>query len=508
MSTNKNPFENTKNLRVRIAPSPTGTLHVGTARTALFNYLTAKKYGGTFILRIEDTDLERSDVKFEQDILDNLKWLGINWDEGVGNGGTYGPYRQSERIEIYKKYIQKLLEENKAYHCFCTVAQLEAQKSDMIARGLAPIYSGACSRLSKQETEKRLKNNAPSIIRFRMPQEIISFHDLIRGKLSFDTKLIGDIAIAKNLTTPLYNFAVVIDDELMKISHVIRGEDHISNTPKQIALQKALGFNIPKYAHLPLLLGTDRSKLSKRHGATSIKEYKDQGYLPEAIINFTALLGWNPGTNEEIMNKEELITKFSFEKIQKSGAVFDIKKLDWINSIYIKKMSPDKFLEKALPYLETKGLIKKLDAENHITQKGQNVNNAWLKKVASLEQPRIKKFNEVGETTTFLFKDINYDVELLRWKNARNIDIKKSLEYSHDLISKILIEDFNKFSLEKILKDGAKKFDPQDAGALLWPLRVALSGQKTSPTPFDIMDILGKENTLGNIELAIKKLEE
>ena len=507
MSTNKNPFENTKNLRVRIAPSPTGTLHVGTARTALFNYLTAKKYGGTFILRVEDTDLERSDVKFEQDILDNLKWLGINWDEGVGGNGEYGPYRQSERIEIYKKYIQKLLEENKAYHCFCTVAELEAQKADMMARGIAPIYSGTCSLLSKQEADGRLKNSAPSIIRFRMPQEIVSFNDLIRGKLSFDTKLIGDITIAKNLITPLYNFAVIIDDELMKISHVIRGEDHISNTPKQIALQKALGFNIPTYAHLPLLLGTDKSKLSKRHGATSINDYKEEGYLPEAIVNFIALLGWNPGTNEEIMSREELATKFSFDKIQKSGAVFDIKKLDWINSVYIKKMSQDEFLEKALPYLEIKGLIKKSGAENYTTQKGNSVNGVWLKKVVVLEQPRIKKLSEIGDTTAFLFKDTDYDTDLLCWKNAQNADIKKSLEHSLELINNISTGNFNSTDLEKTLKDGAKSFNPQDTGALLWPLRVALSGQKTYPTPFDIMDILGKEDTLSSIKFAIKKLE-
>jgi len=378
----------------------------------------------------------------------------------------------------------------------------------MMTRGLAPIYSGKCSHLSKQETDERLKNNTPSIIRFRMPEELISFNDLIRGKLSFDTKLIGDITIAKNLTTPLYNFAVVIDDELMKISHVIRGEDHISNTPKQIALQKALGFNIPTYAHLPLLLGTDKSKLSKRHGATSINEYREEGYLPEAIVNFIALLGWNPGTNEEVMSREELATKFSFDKIQKSGAVFDIKKLDWINSVYIKKMPQDKFLEKILPYLENKGLIKKSSAENYTTQKGKDVNSTWLEKIAALEQPRLKKFSEAGETTAFLFKDIDYDAELLRWKNAQNVDLKKSLEYSLELINNILAENFNRANLEKTLKNAAKEFNLQDAGALLWPLRVALSGQKTSPTPFDIMDILGKEDTLQNIKFAIKKLDK
>lgn len=293
----------------------------------------------------------------------------------------------------------------------------------------------------------------------------------------------------------------------MKISHVIRGEDHISNTPKQIALQKALGFNIPTYAHLPLLLGTDKSKLSKRHGATSINEYKEEGYLPEAIVNFIALLGWNPGTNEEVMDGERLITKFSFDKIQKSGAVFDVKKLDWINSVYIKKMPQDEFLEKILPYLENRGLIKKSSAENYTTQKGRSVNASWLKKIAALEQPRLKKFSEAGDTTAFLFKDTDYDAELLCWKNAQNADLKKSLEYSLELINNISAKSFNSADLEKILKDGAKIFNPQDTGALLWPLRVALSGQKTSPTPFDIMDILGKENTLQKIEFAIKKLK-
>mgnify|MGYP001563603721 FL=1 len=320
-------------IRVRIAPSPTGPLHIGTARTALFNYLFSRRYGGQFIMRIEDTDLERSDAKYEEDILEGLSWLGIAWDEG--------PYRQSERIEIYRKYIEKLLAEDKAFYCFHSVRELEEEKQKLM-EGKKPVLHlceyrtmGAGGRTAPKD------GKSDSIVRFKTPAgKKITWHDAIRGDLSFESDLVGDFSIAKRVDVPLYNFAVVVDDCTMEISHVIRGEDHISNTPKQLLLIEALGFPVPQYAHLPLILGSDRSKLSKRHGATSVAEYRAQGYLPEALFNFMALLGWNPGGTEEIFSKEELAKEFSLERVQKSGAVFDIKKLDWMNGEYIRKKSP------------------------------------------------------------------------------------------------------------------------------------------------------------------------
>ncbi len=351
----------TGEVRLRIAPSPTGFLHIGLARAALFNFLFAKKYKGDFVLRIEDTDIERSSPEFDKDIIDSLKWLGIEWTEGPDLGGKYGPYRQRERLDIYKKYLKKLLEEDKAYHCFCSEEELEAQRQYQLSIGENPKYSGKCGRLPKAEIEKYLKEGKPSVIRFRLLSKKVIFHDLVRGKIEFDTGLMGDTVIAKNLDTPLYNFAVVIDDYEMKISHVIRGEDHISNTPKQILLQEALGLPHPVYGHLPLIVGPDRTKLSKRHAATSVSEYKKQGYLPEAIINFIALLGWNPGTEREIYTIPSLTKEFALSGIQRGAAVFNVKRLDFLNGFYIRQKSAEKITELCLPYLVDAGLIEKID---------------------------------------------------------------------------------------------------------------------------------------------------
>jgi len=380
-------------VRTRIAPSPTGFLHIGTARTALFNYLFAKKNQGSFILRIEDTDLERSDPKFEKDILESLKWLGIEWSEGPDNGGEYGPYRQSERTESYTEYLKKLLKEDKAYYCFCSEEELETQKQYALSQGQSWLYNGKCANLASKEVKKNLADGKPSVIRFRTPIKKVEFDDLIRGKLEFDSALIGDITIAKNISTPLYNFAVVIDDFEMRVSHVIRGEDHLSNTPKQILIQEAIGFPRPQYAHLPLILGSDRTKLSKRHEAVAIAEYRMAGYLPETIVNFMAFLGWNPGTEgdedkssssptelpfmeakvkmgtkspspfagtrvREIYSMPSLIKEFSLERVQKGGAIFNVKRLDFLNGFYIRQKSVEKLTELCLPYLIEAGFIE------------------------------------------------------------------------------------------------------------------------------------------------------
>ena len=477
-------------VRTRIAPSPTGYLHIGLARTALFNYLFTKKHEGSFVLRVEDTDLERSSLEFEKDIIENLKWLGIDWDEGPDIGGKYGPYRQTQRTDMYKKYIEKLIAEDKAYYCFCSEEELEAQRQYQMSRGLAPKYSGKCANLDKETVKKYLSEGKPSVIRFRIIPKKLHFDDLIRGRVEFDTELMGDIVIAKNLETPLYNFAVVIDDFEMKISHVIRGEDHISNTPKQILIQEALGFSQPLYAHLPLILGTDRSKLSKRHGATSVSDFRKQGYLPEALINFMAFLGWNPGDEREIYSMNSLIKEFSLEKVQKAGAVFNIKKLDFLNGFYIRQRSPEKLTELCLPYLIEAGFIIKEKADLE-----------YLKKIISIYQERLKKLSEIVELTDFFFKEkLNYDKNLLRWKEMSDKEIKDSLNKLEKLLSKVKPEDWNKTNLERVLLPESEKIG--DRGKLLWPLRVALTGKEASAGPFEIAEILGKEKTIKRIKEA------
>lgn len=409
--------------RVRIAPSPTGPFHIGTARTALFNYLFAKKNKGSFILRIEDTDKDRSKPEFEKDIMIGLQWLGLKWDEK--------PYRQSERTEIYKKYINKLLGNGSAYYCFPN-----------------------------------------RVICFKTTHKKLVFNDLIRGEVAFDTALFDDFIIAKDVSSPLYNLAAVIDDYEMKITHIIRGEDHISNTPKQILLQEALGFDRPQYAHLPLILGPDRSKLSKRHGATSLNQYRDLGYLPEAINNFVALLGWNPGTDKEIFSLKELEKEFSLERVGKSGAIFNIEKLNWLNGYYIKKMSTSK-------------LSKLINKD---------------KRIIKLFQKRLKTLKEIDELSNFFFKEkLEYDPKLLTWKQdtkSKTLSILKELQN--------LYEAKPHGELKKILELLAKKFT---TGSVFWPLRVALSGQKTSPDPLAIAKILDKKKVLQRINEAIQKLQ-
>ncbi len=463
-----------KTIRVRIAPSPTGPLHIGTARTALFNWLYARKHGGSFVLRIEDTDLERSDPKYEKDIIENLKWLGIDWDEGIEQKG----YRQSERIDTYTTYIKMLLKKKKAFYCFHSQDELEQEKQEQFKKKLAPRH--LCDHSENPPKSPAEKG----IIRFRPPEKKIQFKDLIRGDIEFDTALLGDMSIARNESTPLYNLAVAIDDFEMNISHVIRGEDHISNTPKQILIQEELGFPRPEYAHLPLILGEDRSKLSKRHGTLSISWYQDQGYLPEAMINFMALLGWNPGDERELFTRDELINEFSLERVQKGGAIFNLDKLDWINGNYIRNMDLEKLTERCMPFL-----------------KDENLDKEYVKKVVALEQERMKKLSEIGELADFFFTDVlEYDKELLRWKDMKDEELSEILNKLENVLSGIDEKDFTKENLQKILMAEAEKLG--DKGRLFWPLRVALSGKKASPDPIDIAVVLGRKRVLKRIKEA------
>ncbi|MEA2113628.1 MAG: glutamate--tRNA ligase [Patescibacteria group bacterium] len=516
-------------IKVRIAPSPTGTLHIGTARTALFNYLFAKKNQGEFILRIEDTDIERSDKKYEEDIIKGLKWLGLEWDKE--------PKRQSERTEIYQKYIKKLLDSGQAFWCNHTKEELEEEKKGQIERKEAPrhicsdyqqpkstrpvpsspLFTGLPRRFAprndallslraersnpREEDEiaasraPRNEDNKKGIIRFRCPDKKIVFNDLIKGKMEFDCGLLGDIGIARDERTPLYNLAVVIDDIEMKISHVIRGEDHISNTPKQILLFEALGIVPPQYAHIPLILRPDKAKLSKRYGAVSISDYKEMGYLPEALINFMAFLGWHPGDEREIFSLEELTQEFSIEKVNKSNAVFDIEKLDWFNGQYIRKMDLDELTKKCLPYLKLS--LREVKGDEVISFD-------YAKKVVALEQERLKKLSEIGELTKFFFIDkLDYPAELLIWKKMSLEKVKDNLEILEKTLAKT--GDFDKKTLEDAITPLTEK---HGVGDMLWPLRAALTGEKASPGPYEVMEVLGKERTLKRIKEAIVVLEK
>ncbi len=489
-----------KKIRVRFAPSPTGPLHIGGARTALFNYLFAKKNKGKFILRIEDTDAERSELKWVQEIIDELKWLGIVWDEGPDIDGEFGPYKQSQRLDIYKKYLENLLEQNKAYYCFCTEDELENKRQEQMARGIAPKYDGKCANLPAEIVQKNLKEGMPSVIRFRVPNKKVKFYDLIRGEVEFDAGLLGDVVIAKNFDNPLYHFAVVVDDFEMQISHVIRGEEHLSNTPRQILLQQALGFNMPVYAHLPLMLNPDRSKLSKRHGDVALADYHKQGYLPDALVNFMVLLGWNPGTEKEVFSLAHLVKEFSIEKVQKAGAVFNVQRLDFLNGLYIREKSIEKLTELCAPYLKDAGLLVQ----------GQ-VSQNRLQKIVEVSKTRMKKLSEIVELSDFFFKDkLNYDKNLLKWQKMGEGEVKESLSVSEKVLSKA--EKWDLKDLEKELFFAAEKFNlekgypEKNRGFLLWPLRVALSGKEASASPFEIADILGKEKTLKRVKEAIKLL--
>jgi glutamyl-tRNA synthetase len=489
-----------KKIRVRLAPSPTGPAHIGTARTALFNYLFAKKNNGEFILRIEDTDKERSEQKWTDEVIEQLRWLQIIWDEGPDIDGGHGPYKQSQRLDIYKKYLNKLLFEKKAYYCFCTEEKLESGRQEQMSRGLAPKYDGNCARLTQEIVQKNLLEKKPSVIRFRVENKKVKFSDIIRGSVEFNAGLLGDIVIAKNLESPLYHFAVVVDDFEMQISHIIRGEEHLSNTPRQILLQEALGFYQPIYAHLPLLLNTDRSKLSKRQGDVAISDYHSEGYLPEALVNFIALLGWNPGTEKEVFTLSQLTKEFSIEKVQKAGAVFNIQRLDFLNGLYIRKIAIEKLTKLCKPYLKKAGLLVV----------GQFSDNK-IEMIVEVSKTRMKKLSDIVLLADFFFKDkLEYDMDLLCWKGVGDEATKDSLLFSEEILSEN--KKWNLENLEKELFTASEKFNfkmgypENNKGYLLWPLRVALSGKDASASPFEIAEILGKEKTLKRIAEAISKI--
>lgn len=460
-------------IRTRIAPSPTGPMHLGTARSALFNFIFSRQNSGQFILRIEDTDLKRSDPVFEKDILDGLKWLGINWDEF---------YRQSERLDIYEEYLKLLLAKKIIFWCSHSEKELALERQAKMAKKEPPIH--ICPHREGTIVDQNPKN----ILRFRNDAEKdIVFDDLIRGRINFSPKILGDFSVAKNLRSPLYNFAVVVDDGQTKISHVIRGEDHISNTPKQILIQEALDFKRPFYAHLPLILGQDRSKLSKRHGASSVLEYRRSGYLAEAVFNFLILLGWHPENEKEIFTGEEILKQFSLDRVQKGGAIFNLDKLNWLNREYIKKLNSRELGSRLEEYAgKWIGKIK-------------NKPEKWIK-IVNLIQKRLTTLAETGENIDYFYEEPYFSKELLFWKEEQNSEnILRHLNYFYSLFEKF---DEKEWLKEKFLKEAMAYADKEGRGETLWPLRAALSGRKASPDPLDIAEILGKKETLFRLKKA------
>lgn len=474
-------------IRVRIAPSPSGNLHVGTARTGLFNYLFAKKNNGKFVLRIEDTDLERSNEAFTQNIFDSLKALGLNWDEGPDVGGNYGPYKQSERFEIYPKYAQMLIDKGFAYECFCTQEELDAEKEEAVKNKKAYIYSEKCMHLTEEEKEKlRAEGRKPSI-RFHVPKgREIEFNDMVKGELKFNSDLIGDFVIMKSNGTPTYNFAVVIDDMLMKISHIIRGEDHISNTPKQILIYEALGAEVPQFGHLGMILAPDRSKLSKRHGATAVSEFVEKGYLTEALVNFVALLGWSPSDGVEIKNVEDIAKDFRIHEVSSSNSIFEYDKLNWMNGQYIKKLDLKVLAEKLKPYL-TKYDLSELTEEQ------------YLKMVEITREP-LTLLSDITDAVEYFFGEN----PVIDEEAKAHIESEIGQTVLKEVMSKIDGWDFG--NLHQILEDFRTYFKEQGIKAkiTMWAIRAAVTGRTRGADMCGIMEVLGKDKVKKRIQNVIK----
>jgi len=484
------------NIKVRFAPSPTGPLHIGGARSALFNYLLARRHGGKMVLRIEDTDLERSSRESEENIIESLKWLGLDWDEGPDVGGEFGPYRQTERLKIYAEVAQKLIEQGQAYRCYCTEEELEEQRQAFIAKGELPRYSGCCRNLTKEQEEKYISEGRKPVIRFKVPQDqLIIINDMVRGVVNFESNGIGDFVIVKSDGIPTYNFAVTVDDHLMQITHVIRAEEHLSNTPRQILIYDALGWEKPTFAHISLILGKDKTKMSKRHGATSVVQYREQGYLPEAVVNFLALLGWNPGGEEEIFSMKQLIEQFSLDRVAKNPAVFDMDKLKWINGYYIRQSSVERITDLAIPYLKEAGFLP-----GEINEEQYN----WAKMIVAAVQ---EKIHAVSEILDYMPIFTGEDVTIENQEAAQVLEEEQLPLVVEALRTKLAQMDIlEPEAVKKALKEITKE-TKLGGRKVYMPLRVALTGQMHGPELHYIIPILGKDLIEKRLAKTLKESE-
>jgi glutamyl-tRNA synthetase/nondiscriminating glutamyl-tRNA synthetase len=460
-------------MRLRFAPSPTGHLHVGNARTALFNWLAARHAGGTFILRIEDTDSERSTRESEQAIRADLEWMGLMWDEGVEIGGAHGPYRQSERLDVYAAHARRLLDSGSAYYCFCSAEKLEAERHALLQQGLPPKYAGTCRAIASADAAGRVAAGEAAVIRLRVPPDRdVTFHDLVRGTVTFHTSVIGDPVLVRSDGMPAYNYAVVIDDALMKVTHVVRGEDHISNTPRQVLLYEAFGWQPPTFAHLSLVMGPDHTPLSKRHGATSVAEFRQKGYLPEALVNYLALIGWSPGDGEELLPLTELARRFDLSKVAHSAGVFDEDKLAWVNRHYLKTIDPRALTGLAVPFLRDAGIVV-----GTLSDAGKE----WLTGVVPALASSIDRLSQLPERLHTIF---SYDADEALARQAIRAELtsdggrKVVTALAAELQSTARLTDREIF---RAMANRVKERSGQKGKALFHPIRAVLTGEAEGP---------------------------
>jgi nondiscriminating glutamyl-tRNA synthetase len=493
----------TEPIRVRIAPSPTGPLHIGTARTALFNYLHAKHVGGTFILRLEDTDIVRSTPEFEKDILDGLHWLGLDWDEGPEVAGepargSHAPYRQMQRLPSYAAAAQRLLVDDLAYPCYCSPEELEADRKAQEAARQPPRYVGRCAHLTPEERRAREADGRQGALRFRVGEGVVAFDDVVRGRVEIDVaNLGGDFVIVRADGTPLYHFTVVVDDAAMEISDVIRGEDHLSNTPKHILLFRALGYPVPRFAHLPLILNPDRTKMSKRKSQTAIDDYIAQGFIKEALVNYLALLGWSTGTEEEILSLDEIVERFDVRAVHKGGAVFDRERLEWLNGQWIRRLSADDLIDRLRPFVEAELAAGRID---------RMPSDEELRALLPVIQDRLPTLGAIGDLAGFLWvADVSVDAELLvpkRWDAATT---REGLAAARDTIEEVGDVVFEADELEPPLRALAEARGWK-AGDLFMAIRVAVTGRTATPPLFDTLVALGRDRVLARLDRALAAL--
>jgi len=484
-----------KPVRVRFAPSPTGYPHVGNIRTAMFNWLLARHTGGKLILRIEDTDVARRVKGAVEAIMEGLRWLGLDWDEGPDVGGDYGPYFQSQRLELYKAAAEKLVGQGNAYYCYCSPERLEELRAGQVKRKEPPGYDRLCRDLTRDECARKEAEGVRPVVRFKTPLDgQTSYEDVIWGNVVVDNSTLDDFVLLKSDGYPTYHLASVVDDHAMKISHVIRAEEWISSTPRHLLLYKALKLEPPRFVHHPMILGPDRAKLSKRHGAVSILDYRDMGYLPQTMFNFLSLIGWSLDDKTEIMSRQELIDNFSLERIGKTGAIFNREKLDWMNGVYIRGLTADEFFEAVQPYL-----MEDLDAGKAVI-----ADEEYVRAVLPLVQERAKTLLEVAELTRFFFVDrLDYDASLLIGKNMDAAATVKALKAAQSRLEPL--SAFDTDSLEAVLRPLAPELGLK-TGQLFSVLRVAVTGRAAAPPLFDTMAVLGKDRCMKRIEAALKML--
>jgi nondiscriminating glutamyl-tRNA synthetase len=476
-------------MRLRFPPSPTGHLHVGNVRTALYNWLLARKEGGTFVLRIEDTDAERSTRASEEALLRDLQWLGLDWDEGPGIGGPYSPYRQSEREAIYREHTAQLLQGGKAYYCFCPPEELQSERKRALVEGRPPRYYGKCRSIPPAEARRRVEGGEPAAVRFRVEEgPAVAWNDLVHGPLSFEREIIGDFVIVRSEGLPAYNYAVVLDDALMRITRVLRGDDHISNTPRQVLIYEALGFPLPEFGHLPMILGPDGSRLSKRHGTTSVDEFRLQGYLPEALINYLALLGWNPGDEREVFTLEQLIDVFSLERINKSAATFTIEKLNWLNGQHMRSLPAETLLDHALPFLLQRG---------YFGGPPQEELRFWAMQLVAAFAGSVGSLTALAEGAGLVF-DFDAEAALADPETARELreplsgEVLAAFAEEASPFDDLDVECFRTIAKAVGKRTGAK------GRSLYHPLRVAITGRNVGPELDKLVPLLeaGKKQLL------------